>query len=407
MTTDFDVVVAGGGPAGSSTANFLRQRKRSVLVLEREQFPRFHIGESMLPFSNEVWRELGVFDKLDAQYIHKPGAKFIHEESGAEFTYYFDKSIRPGNPYAYQVKRADFDKMLLDHAESLGAVVRQKTRVDDVTFAPDGVTVRATGPDGKSYDVRSAVFVDATGRDALIAGRRQLKVVDGEITTNVAVHTMYKNVDRSQGADEGNIILGLFEGGWWWMIPFNDGDTSVGIVFEKSFTKANRGQSSQQLMEQAIEQLPHLKHYLRNATRFLDVGAQGNWSYRSSSFYGERLLMVGDSAAFVDPLFSTGVLFAINGAKFAAAHIDAALTDGNFAADRFAPYQDECIKGMDIFKGLVHEFYSQNLRQVLLASAQNPTICAVITSLLAGDVYKPAMWHSVVKKNGFSQEVLR
>jgi len=406
MSETFDVVVAGGGPAGSSTANYLRQRNRSVLVLERDKFPRFHIGESMLPFSNDVWRELGVFEKMDARFIHKPGAKFIHEESGAEFTYFFDKAIRAGNPYAYQVKRADFDKMLLDHAAELGAVVREETRVEDVTFAPDGVTVRATS-DGKSYDVRAAVFVDATGREAMIAGRRQLKIVDGSITTNVAVHTMYKNVDRSQGADQGHIILGLFDGGWWWMIPFNDGDTSVGIVFEKSYTKANRGQSSQQLMEQAIEQLPHLKHYLRNATRFLDVGAQGNWSYRSSSFYGERLLMVGDSAAFVDPLFSTGVLFAINGAKFAAAHIDAALTDGNFAADRFAPYQDECIKGMDIFKGLVHEFYSQNLRQVLLASAQNPTICAVITSLLAGDVYKPAMWHSVVKKNGFSQEVLR
>ncbi len=407
MKSDFDVVVAGGGPAGSSTANFLRQRKRSVLVLEREQFPRFHIGESMLPFSNEVWRELGVMEKLDAQYIHKPGAKFIHEESGAEFTYFFDKAIRPGNPYAYQVKRADFDKMLLDHAASLGAEVRQQTRVDDVSFAADGVTVRASGPDGKPYEVRAAVFVDATGRDALMAGRRQLKVIDGEITTNVAVHTMYKNVDRSQGADQGNIVLGLFDGGWWWMIPFNDGDTSVGIVFEKSYSRERRGLSSQQLMEQAIEHLPHLKHYLRNATRFLDVGAQGNWSYRSSQFYGERLLMVGDSAAFVDPLFSTGVLFAINGAKFAAAHIDAALADGNFAADRFAPYQDECIKGMDIFKGLVHEFYSQNLRKVLLASAQNPTICAVITSLLAGDVYKPAMWHSVVKKSGFSQEVLR
>jgi flavin-dependent dehydrogenase len=407
MNHDFDVVVAGGGPAGSSTANFLRQRQRSVLVLEREKFPRFHIGESMLPFSNEVWRELGVFDKLDAQYIHKPGAKFIHEESGAEFTYYFDKSIRAGNPYAYQVKRADFDKMLLDHAESLGAVVRQQTRVDDVKFAADGVTVRATGPDGNAYDVSSAVFVDATGRDALIAGRRQLKIPDGEITTNVAVHTMYKNVDRSQGADEGNIIIGLFDGGWWWMIPFNDGDTSVGIVFEKSYTKANRGLSSQELMQAAIEHLPHLKRYLKDATRFLDVGAQGNWSYRSTQFYGERLLMVGDAAAFVDPLFSTGVLFAINGAKFAAAHIDAALGDGNFAAERFAPYQDECIKGMDIFKNLVHEFYSQNLRKVLLASAQNPTICAVITSLLAGDVYKPAMWHSVVKKHGFSQEVLR
>ena len=402
MIHDFDVIVAGGGPAGSSTANFLRQRRRSVLVIERARFPRFHIGESMLPFSNDVWRELGVFEKMDKLYMRKPGATFIHEESGAEFTYYFDNAIRGGNPYAYQVKRADFDKMLLDHAASLGAVVREETAVEDVHFASDGVTVSAAAADGTRYQVRAPLFVDATGRDALIAGRRQLKVTDGVITTNVAVHSMYRDVDRSQGAAEGNIIIGLFDGGWWWMIPFNDGDTSVGMVFERSFTKANRGLSSEAMMDAAIDQLPHLKGYLRQARRILAVGAQGNWSYRSSQFYGERLLMVGDAAAFVDPLFSTGVLFAVHGARFAAAHLDAALTDGNFSAERFAPYQDECIKGMDIFKGLVHEFYSQNLRKVLLASAQNPTICAVITSLLAGDVYKPAMWQSVVKNQGFS-----
>src|SRR5262249_46739788 len=150
MDYDFDVVVAGGGPAGSSTANFLRQRHRRVLVLEREKFPRFHIGESLLPFANEMWRDLGVFEKMDAHYIHKPGAKFIHEESGAEFTYYFDNAIRAGNPYAYQVKRADFDKLLLDHAAELGAVVREETRVEDVQFAPDGVTVRAQ-TNGTSY----------------------------------------------------------------------------------------------------------------------------------------------------------------------------------------------------------------------------------------------------------------
>src|SRR5689334_22363662 len=140
---DFDVVVAGGGPAGSSTADFLRQRGRSVLVLEREKFPRFHIGESMLPFANDVWKELGVFDKMNALYIHKPGARFIHEESGADFTYYFDTSIRPGRPYAFQVKRADFDKMLLEHAASMGAVVREETRVEDVAFEADGVVVSA------------------------------------------------------------------------------------------------------------------------------------------------------------------------------------------------------------------------------------------------------------------------
>jgi flavin-dependent dehydrogenase len=401
MRYDYDVVIAGGGPAGSSTANFLRQRRRSVLLLEREKFPRFHIGESMLPFSNDVWRELGVFDKIDKLYIHKPGAKFIHEESGAEFTYYFDAAIRGGNPYAYQVKRADFDKMLLDHAATLGAVVREETIVDEVDFAADGVTVRARGRDG-ALCVRAPLFVDATGRDALIAGRRRLKVPDGVITTNAAVHTMFKNVDRSQGADEGNIIIGLFDGGWWWMIPFKDGDTSVGLVFEKSFSKAQRGATPEQMMDQTIAQLPHLGRYLRHAARSLPVGAQGNWSYRSTQFYGERLLMVGDAAAFVDPLFSTGVLFAVYGARFAAAHLDAALTDGDFSAERFAAYQEECIRGMDIFKGLVHEFYSQNLRKVLLASSRNPTVCAVITSLLAGDVYKPALWQSMVRKEGFS-----
>jgi flavin-dependent dehydrogenase len=157
------------------------------------------------------------------------------------------------------------------------------------------------------------------------------------------------------------------------------------------------------MMEQAIATLPHLGRYLRAATRILPVGAQGNWSYRSTCFYDDRLLLVGDAAAFVDPLFSTGVLFAVQGARYAAAHIDGALRDGDFRAARFAPYQEECIRGMELFKGLVHEFYAQNLRRVLLASAQKPTICAVITSMLAGDVYRPAMWQSFVQKEGFSR----
>jgi flavin-dependent dehydrogenase len=405
MNYDYDVLVAGGGPAGSSTANFLRQKNRSVLVLEREKFPRFHIGESMLPFSNDIWKELGVYELMDANYIHKPGARFIHEESGADFTYYFDTSIRPGRPYAFQVKRAEFDKMLLDKAASLGAVVREETKVEDVSFHGDGVIVKAVS-DGKRFEVRAPMFVDATGRDAFIAGKRDLKIPDGMITTNVALHSMWRGVDRENGADsaaEGNIILGLFDGGWWWIIPFKGEDTSVGMVFEKDYTKINRGLRPEEMYHQAIDNLPHLKNFLRNATRFLEVGSQGNWSYRSKIFYGERLLMVGDSAAFVDPLFSTGVLFAITGAKFAAEHIDAALKDGNFSAERFAPYQDQCIAGMDIFKDLVHEFYSENLRKLLIQSGANPTMCSVITSILAGDVYKPSMWHSVVRNKGFSK----
>ncbi len=399
---DFDVIIAGGGPGGSSTANFLRQKKRSVLVLERARFPRFHIGESMLPFSNDIWRELGVFEKMNERYIHKPGAKFIHEESGAEFTYYFDSAISPGRPYAFQVKRAEFDQMLLEHAESLGAEVRQESKVERVDFNPDGVIVHVSAGD-KKYSVTAPMFVDATGRDAMMGVERNLKEPDGMVTTNAAVHCMYQNIDRSTGADEGNILIGLFNGGWWWLIPFNDGDTSVGMVFEKNFTKINRGASSKEMMDKALEGLPHLKHLMRDAVPVLPVGAQGNWSYRCKQFYGDRMLMVGDAAAFVDPLFSTGVLFAIHGAKFAAEHIDRALTSGNFAAAEFANYQTQCQSGMDLFKGLVHEFYSESLRNVLMASAVNPTMCAVITSLLAGDVYRPALWQGVVRKKGFSQ----
>ncbi len=403
MKYQYDVIVAGGGPAGSSTANFLRQKNRSVLLLEREKFPRFHVGESLLPFCNDVWKDLGVYEKMEATYIRKPGATFVHEESGAKFTYYFDTAIRPGRPWAFQVKRSEFDLMLLEHAAGLGAEVHQQTRVQKVEVTSDGVQVTATTADGQTLTAAAPMFVDATGRDALTATRHNLKVPDDVITTNVAVNTHYQGVERQTGEDEGNIIVGLFDGGWYWVIPFKGVDTSVGLVLEKAYTKANRGATSEQLFDQVLaSSTPYLRHILRNAKRVIPVGSESNWSYRSRQFYGERTLMVGDAAAFVDPLFSTGVLFAANGAKFAAEHIDRALSDGDFSPARFESYQQQCITGMDLFKSLVHEFYSENLRKLLIASAHNPTVCAVIVSMLAGDVYKPSLWHSIVKNRGFS-----
>jgi flavin-dependent dehydrogenase len=399
MDYDFDVIVAGGGPAGSSVANFLRQRGRSVVVLERARFPRFHIGESLLPFANDLWRELGVFETMNQRYLHKPGAKFIHEESGDEFTYYFDTAIRPGRPYAFQVKRAEFDLMLLERAMELGAVVRQETAVSDLAVEADGVVVTCDG----AARLRGRMFVDATGRDALLANRRRLKVADDLVTTNVAVHATFKGIARDPGPDGGNIILGLFDGGWYWRIPFHDGDTSVGFVFEKSFTKLNRGASAEEMFWKAVELLPRMKQSLSGITEQVEpVLSQANWSYRCKRFYDERTLLVGDAAAFVDPLFSTGVLLAVNGARFAAQAIDDAIRDGDYRAERFAAYQEKCVAGMDLFKHLVHEFYSENLRNVLMTSAVNPTVCAIVTSMLAGDVYKPSLWHSVVSEKGFS-----
>jgi len=235
-----------------------------------------------------------------------------------------------------------------------------------------------------------------------MGGRRQLKRHDDLITTNVALHCMYEGVPRTHGLEEGNIIIGLFDGGWYWVIPFKDGDTSLGFVLEKRYTKVSRGQSRQEMYDQVLAELPHLSKIMAPGKKIQEVGSQANWSYRCDKFYGDRLLMVGDAAAFVDPLFSTGVLLAINGARFAAEHADAALRDGDFSEQRFQSYQQSCVAGMDIFKSLVTEFYAENLRRILMASAVNPTICQVIVSMLAGDVYKPSMWHSIVKKAGFS-----
>jgi len=397
MKLDFDVIVAGGGPAGSSTANFLRQRGRSVLVLERDKFPRFRVGESLLPFNNDLWKELGVFDTLNERFEHKPGATFLHEESGALFTYYFDTALRDGRPYAFQAKRAELDVILLDRARELGADVREETAVQNVRFTPDGVTVESSGG-----TFTAPLFVDATGRDAMTAGRRQWKRHDDLITTNVALFAAWQGVVRTHGLEEGNIIIGLFDGGWYWVTPLKDGDVSVGFVLEKRYTKVSRGLSREEMYHQVLASLPHLSKIMAGATRVMPVGSQANWSYRSEKFYGERLLLVGDSAAFVDPLFSTGVLLAIQGAKYAAEHADAALRDGDFSAERFASYQQACVAGMDIFKSLVTEFYAENLRRVLMASAVNPTICQIVVSILAGDVYKPSMWHSIVSKAGFS-----
>ena len=399
----YDVIVAGGGPAGSSVAAHLVKRGHRVLVLEREKFPRFHVGESLLPFGSDFLRELGVLEEVDARYIHKPGARFIHEESGESFTFYFDQAIEPGRPYAYQVPRADFDQLLLDNARRLGAEVREETEVRDVRFHGDRVEVvtRASHAGAVAETHAAKMFLDATGRDALIATQENLKAPDDLITTNMACFTHYEDVVRQDGTDEGNFTAVLFDGGWWWFIPFKGRVTSIGVVFEKRYSLARKGMTPEEMFDHAVATQTQIKRILAPGRRVRPVATTGNWSYRSRVFHGDRWLLVGDAAAFIDPLFSTGVLMALAGGKFAAEAVDAALIDGDYRAARFASYQKRCTDGADRFKHLVYEFYGENLRKLLVRAARNSTMCSIITSLLAGDVYKNALWHGAIKQ-GFS-----
>jgi flavin-dependent dehydrogenase len=404
MTTPafaYDVIIAGGGPAGSTTASFLRKFGHSVLVLEKEQFPRFHLGESLLPCGGEIWDELEVSDEMKRRYIHKPGARFVHNESGLEQTYYFSEAIRPDHPFAYEVPRADFDDLLLRRSESLGAVVCENTTVTKVRFEPDYVEVAAQGKEGSPFVFRSPLFVDATGRDTFLGTKLGLKVSDELVTTNVACFTHYEHCKRQSGEDEGNITVVLFDGGWWWFIPFKGTVTSVGCTMEKHFTVARRGMTPEQLFAAALEATPAMQTMLEGATRVRPVDTTGNWSYRCTQFYGDRFLLVGDSAAFIDPLFSTGVLMAVTCGKFAAEAIHQAFLAGDFSASRFAEYQTRALQGAEVFKGLVHEFYARSLRPLLVRSSSHKATCAAITSALAGDVYRAAMWQGLFKE-GFS-----
>ncbi|HRI52613.1 MAG TPA: NAD(P)/FAD-dependent oxidoreductase [Pseudomonadota bacterium] len=402
--TPYDVIVAGGGPAGSTTASYLRKHGRRVLVLEREEFPRFHIGESLLPCCGEIWDELELKDEMARRFIRKPGARFIHNESGAEYTYYFAYAIRPDHPFAYEVQRGEFDQMLLENAARLGAEVRYRTEVRDVEFLPDRVRVTARPAAGPEYQVEGQLLVDATGRDTFLGGRCGLKVTDDLVTTNVACYTHYENCQRQPGSDEGNITIVLFDGGWWWFIPFRGILTSIGCVLQKDFTRSRRGLSPEEMFAAALAETPAMQKLLVGATRLRPVGTTGNWSYRCRQYYGDRFLLVGDAAAFIDPLFSTGVLMAMQGGRFAAAAIHAALKAGDLAADRFAGYQQQAVQGADLFKRLVHEFYGESLRKLLVHSAAHETTRSAITSLLAGDVYRPAMWHSFLRE-GFTRNV--
>ncbi len=403
--TSFDVIVAGGGPAGSTTASFLRKHGRTVLVLEKERFPRFHLGESLLPCGGEVWDELGVSEEMKRRYILKPGARFIHSESGLTQTYYFSDAIRPDHPFAYEVPRADFDDMLLRRSEALGAEVWEETTVRDVHFDDRGVDVTARRADGSTEVLRGQVFVDATGRDTFLGTRFGLKVSDDLVTTNLACFTHYENCTRQSGPDEGNITVVLFDGGWWWFIPFKGNVTSIGCTLQKHFTVSRKGLSAEQMFMAALEATPVMQELLRNATRIRPVDTTGNWSYRCKQFYGDRFLLVGDSAAFIDPLFSTGVLMAVTCGKYAARAIHDALELGDCSAERFAGYQTQALQGADLFKGLVHEFYARSLRPLLVRSAAHRATYSAITSALAGDVYRPAMWQGLFKE-GFSERAV-
>jgi flavin-dependent dehydrogenase len=396
-----EVIIAGGGPGGSVLATRLAQKGRGALVLERDTFPRFHLGESLLPLSLPVLEEIGALAKVDARFLRKHGANFHDSATGRTARFDFGDAFQPRFRHAYQVPRDEFDHLLLEHAREAGADVRERWSVQRVRF--DGtraVGVDATDPDGKAHTIEAPVFVDATGRSALIAhAHRTTEKVPALDKT--ALYSHWRGAWRGEGNEAGDIQIVVFgssmavgdeatalpPSGWFWFIPFKDGRTSVGAVVGSDWMKVHRGESVAALYQRAIAESPVATRMLAGAEMLWEPQAAADFSFRVRELCGDGWLAVGDSGGFIDPLFSTGAHIAMHGGLEAADAIDRALAGGDTSREKFVAWEQHVRAGAETFLLMVLAFYEGALGPMLFAEKPHPYLRHVVTSMLSGNVF--------------------
>ena len=395
----FDVVVVGGGPGGSVCAARLAEHGRRVLVLERERFPRFHLGESLLPQSMPVLDALGLMPEMKARFLEKHGARFHQDEPRRSERYPFATAFDSRCTSAFQVPRDEFDDLLLRTAEKKGADVRHEWTVKRLRFDGDrAVGVEAIDPAGAVHAIDAGFVVDASGRDALLAGDRRAKSRIDRLDKS-AFYAHYRGVPRAQGPEEGDIDIVVFAHGWFWFIPFKDGRTSVGAVVGSAWVKENRAAGDATgMLARAVSQSPMAQRLLAEATPLWPARAAADYSYRVGETTGHGWLMVGDAGGFIDPLFSSGAHIAMRTAYSAADRIHEALAAGDVSPARFAGWVAEAQLGSATFTDAVHAFYAGGLLRYVFAEKQHTFLRRSVTSLLSGDVYSlDARWIKEVR----------
>ncbi len=388
-TATFDVIVIGAGPSGSAASALLAERGLRVLVLEREKFPRYHIGESLLPFTVFPLKRLGLVDRMrQSAFVKKYSVQFVSPSGKASQPFYFSTRYEPDVAQTWQVLRSEFDQILMENARAKGATILEETTVDQL-IQQEGRTlgVKARNKAGEALEFRAPMTLDCSGREAFVPTRLNWRIREPKLN-KVAVWTYYRGALRDPGMDAGaTTVAYVQEKGWFWYIPQHRDMISVGVVAEGKYLTRDGVREPKEIFNREIEQNQWIKDHLACGTQVGQHYITSEFSFRSRYCGSDGLLLAGDSFGFLDPVFSSGVMFALKSGVLAADTIYAAYEAQDFSAERFTEYSQVLREGIENMRKLVYAFYDQNFSFRKLTNKYPDTV-GPITDCLSGDVNK-------------------
>jgi flavin-dependent dehydrogenase len=391
MNTNFDVIVMGGGPAGSTVASILAREGRKVVLFEKERFPRHHIGESLMTDTYFTFQRMGLLEKLKASpFVRKYSVQFANPAGKESRPFYFFEANHHESAVTWQVTRSLFDLLLLEHAEEQGATVYQETQIKRVLFDEErAYGVEAHMPDGSLQQFQAPVVVDATGQSAMLSNKFGWRVRDPQLKKAV-LYTYFKGAHRESDLNGGATLVlrtPLGSNGWFWYIPQENDITSVGVVADPEYLVQGRGQDLAKIFFEEVEKVEAVRRRVANAERTDKIYSILDYSYRSKNFAGDGFILIGDAYGFLDPIYSSGVLLALKMAELAADSIHDTFKNNDFSGARLGQFQGKLDKGIESMRKLVYAFYNEGFSFSQFLN-KNPDQRVNIINLLMGDVFK-------------------